>query len=237
MKNVFFGNYLKYIAFILAVIAVISSTSSAQLPTKTKSVTGPEKPGAKEKNKTDAQSKLHAQIVAIEKYCKEIDANKKEKSIVRKTFATIDSGKKGTRKVWLEFKNDKAREQADTGENLNENAFVWVRKNKIVAATFTFQDASRKWVHFGFYYFRPDGTLAKLDEELDRDKIKLVRKSYFSEEKKNIAGASNYFDGTTKLPTAPKNFGDRRIPVYKSVNDLPFYKLLNTDSPLPQKKP
>lgn len=186
------------------------------------------------KNPSDYDRK-HAQLAAIEKYCKEIDAYKKEKGVVRKTFATIDTGKKGTRKVWMEFKNDKAREQADTGENLNENAFVWLRKNKVVAATFTFQDTSRKWVHFAFYYFRADGSLAKLDEELDREKIKFVRKSYFSEDRKMLAGASNYFDGTAKQIAAPKNFTDRKAPVYKSVNDLPFYSQLNAEAS-PRKK-
>ena len=82
--------------------------------------------------------KNSSEIRAIETYCKQIDAFIKSHKTRVRILATIDDGEK-----WREFKSEKARQKADEGDNLNENAMVWVRNRKLVYAGFTFQSLSQ----------------------------------------------------------------------------------------------
>lgn len=164
-------------------------------------------------------------IAAIETYCRQLDAFVKEHKKQVRVWATIDAGGKR----WREFKSEKARQNADEGDNLNENAMVWVRNGKLVYAGFTFQSASRDWAHYVNYYFREDETLAKIDADLITfyGNMIVVRKRYYSEQGKLLKSSVQYLDLKTKKKKTPDDsFVDISFPVYKNIKSLPFYALL-----------
>lgn len=68
---------------------------------------------------------------------------------------------------WREFRSKAELEKAATRENLNQSAFVWMRHGKVVAADLAFTTPSGDYAHYITYYFREDGTLAKIQSRLN----------------------------------------------------------------------
>ncbi len=147
----------------------------------------------------------------------------------RRIFADVASGASDEPSRWQEFKTEAAREKADTGDNLNENAYVWLKAGKVVGVNFTFQSPSRDWAHFAMYYFREDGTLAKIQSQLNSfyGDMTVRRESFFKSDGQLLHTTVKYFDLNSQKPKKPeKDFPEFPVPVYKKVQDLPFYKLL-----------
>jgi hypothetical protein len=168
---------------------------------------------------------LKTELALIDSYTAEIDRFIKLQRGER-IFADISADEKSR---WREFKSDAARQQADTGDNLNDNALLWTRKAKVVGANFTFQSPSRDWAHFVMYYYREDGTLAKIDARLNTfyGDLSVVRKRYYDSHGKLIKSTLKYLDLHTQKPTKPTgDFFDEPIPVYRKVSELPFQNLL-----------
>jgi hypothetical protein len=107
------------------------------------------------------------EIATIESYVREVDRFIKNNPQSQRIFANVASGADEIPDEWRAFKSEKERAEADTGDNLNDNAYVWLRGEKVVGVDFTFQSPSRDWAHFVMYYYRPDGTLAKIDARLN----------------------------------------------------------------------
>lgn len=179
-------------------------------------------------NLADAQIENVAQI---DKYVKKISSLTKKTK--QRIFADIASdGKKAN---WKEFKTEKMREKADTGDNLNENAVVWIKAEKISAATFTFQSPSRDWAQFATYYFRPNGTLAKIESNLNTFYGSVTAKLnyYYDSKGKIIKQTASYFDLQSQKPIDLKKlkkereFIDEEVTVLKNTSKLPFIKLIN----------
>src|SRR5436190_19551210 len=58
-------------------------------------------------------------------------------------FANVAPGIERVPDDWRRFKSEEKRDAAETGDNLNENAYVWTKDGKIIGANFTFQSPSR----------------------------------------------------------------------------------------------
>lgn len=175
-----------------------------------------------------AQSKS-TNIASIEAYSKTVDQFIKRNKKAARIFANVASDNEQAKDLWREFKTEKARDKADTGDNLNENAYVWLKGGKLVGANFTFQSPSRDWAHFVMYYYREDGTLAKTESTLNTfyGNVTIKRNTYYAPNGKPLHTTTRYLDLNTQKPIKPKgDFFDEPTPVYSKVSALPFHHLL-----------
>lgn len=176
---------------------------------------------------TIAQS-LKLQIAQIDTYSAQVDRFIKQNPKTLRIFADI-SGVDQTSPQWREFRSEKDREKASTGDNLNENAYVWKGSGRVVGANFTFQSPSGDWAHLIMYYFREDGSLAKIDAQLNSfyGEVSVIRIRHYSERGGLLKSSSRHLDLQTRKPKKPDaDFIDQPIPVYRNVSALPFHKLL-----------
>jgi hypothetical protein len=175
------------------------------------------------------RERYSAEIATIESYVREVDQFIKKNPRSQHIFANVATGTEKVPDEWRDFRSEKEREKADTGDNLNENAYVWLRGGKVVGVNFTFQSPSRDWAHFVIYYYRPDGTLAKIDAQLNTfyGNITVIREKYYSGTGKLLKESTKFFDLKTQKKRKPsKNFEDEELPLYMKTFDLPFRHLL-----------
>ncbi len=168
-------------------------------------------------------------VTAVNTYAKDIDQFIKRNPKDHRIFGDTASGTQDEPSHWQEFKTEAEREKADTGENLNENAYVWLKGGKVVGVNFTFQSPSRDWAQFAMYYFREDGTLAKIQSRLNTfyGELTVRQEKFYSSEGKLLRTTKKYLDLNSQKPKKPgKDIQEFPIPVYRRVEDLPFYKLL-----------
>lgn len=180
---------------------------------------------AQQQGATLSTSRLTGKEAEIEDYAAEIDAYVKSHPGTERIFADTSSGAKVESAQWHQFKSEKERQEADTGDNLNSNAYVWLRDGKVVGANFTLQSPSRDWVQYVMYYFRTDGTLAKIASTLNTfaGDITVIRNDYYSSKGKFLKGTTHCQDLKTQQTKACGNFQDQPAPMYQKVSQLPFY--------------
>lgn len=174
---------------------------------------------------------IHSQtetVTQIENYVKSVSRLTKNKK--QRIFADTSSDENAN---WQEFKTETLRENADTGDNLNQNAYVWLENKKIVVVVFTFQSSSRDWAHFVNYYFRPNGTLAKVEAKLNTfyGNMTIERNYYVNTKGKILIKNIKYRDLSSQKPISNDDvkkrfFYDEGIKVFKTVSSLPFIKLI-----------
>jgi hypothetical protein len=117
---------------------------------------------------------------AIGSYTKSIDQFTKRNAKKRRIFGIIP-GEEDKPDKWAEFKTIAQEVQA----NLFDSAHVWRRDGKVVAAKFSLTSSSGDWYHYVDYYFRADGTLAKIHAQLNTFSgpdggISIVREKFYS---------------------------------------------------------
>jgi len=127
------------------------------------------------------------------------------------------------------FKTARQLEQA----SLDESAYVWLKDGKLVVAKMSFTSSSGDWYHFVTYYFRDDGTLGKIHAQLNTfaapgGGVSVVREKFYGADGKLLHATTRYLDLQSQRPRKRADFMDQPIPVYKTVRDLPFAKLLRT---------
>lgn len=178
-------------------------------------------------NQIQAQTETAAKIDAYTKTVSRLMETER-----KRIFADIASNGKATN--WKEFKTESLRDEADTGDNLNENAYVWMKDGKVAAATFTIQSPSRDWAQFVTFFYRADGTLSKAESELNTfyGSVTVKRNYYFNSKGKTIKQNVSYFDLESQKPVdiAEREklgeFIDRKVVFFKNTSGLPFIKLL-----------
>jgi len=179
--------------------------------------------------KKKANKQPTPQLAALETYCREVDSFIKRSKTHARIFANVASGVERIPDQWQEFNTENERQAADNGENLNENAYVWIRNGNLVGANFTFQSPSRDWVQFVMYYFREDGTLAATKETFNtfNGNMSVDRERVYDARGKLLRSSVKYSDlQTGRARKAGKDFADEEATVYRSVQSLPFYGLL-----------
>jgi hypothetical protein len=163
-----------------------------------------------------SQTKTSA-IAEIDTYTKQIDRFIKSKTRSR-LFADVSTSEKSR---WREVR-------AKQAEDLYEKAETWTREGKIVAATFALSSPSGDWVHFITYYFRADGSLAKIEAQLNTfyGNVSVLRDRYYDVNRKQLKATERYLDLETRKPVKRPDFMVNKIPMYSRVSTLPFGRLL-----------
>jgi hypothetical protein len=156
-------------------------------------------------------------IAEIDNYTKEIDGFIKTNPKSR-IFGDLSSTEKSR---WREVR-------AKQAEDLYEKAEVWTREGKVVAANFSLSSPSGDWVHFITYYFRADGSLAKIEAQLNTfyGNVSILRDRYYDANRKQLKATERYLDLETRKPVKRPDFMDNQIPMYSRVSTLPFGRLL-----------
>jgi len=171
-----------------------------------------------------------AEIAAIEAYIHETDRYAESNAKAARIFANVASGYKKGPDQWREFKSEGDRQKADRGGNLNENAIVWLNSGKVVLASFMFQSPSRDWAHYVTYYYRPDGTVAKIHSQLNTfyGHMSVIRESFYNASGELLESSTQYLDLKTheKIEKPREDFIDELIPMYRRSQNLPFIALL-----------
>ena len=156
-----------------------------------------------------------ADVAAIQQYVDTL-ASKLEKSPQRKFEKPLfpESSK------WREIKEWNVEGKID-------DAIVFFDRSAPMTVLLQFN--SEDHTLFAYYYFRPDGTLAKREEQLNtfNGEITALRDVWVSCDGKQLKSTKKYFILGSKTETTPgPNFIDRFAPLCRSVRDLPFYPML-----------
>src|SRR6266849_3538362 len=144
-----------------------------------------------------------AELASTNAYVKQVDWFRKSNNKRRRLFGNVGNEKDD----WREFKGKVAKGQTQP-EDLNEAAYVWTRRGKVVAVGFEFQSDSRDWGHFVTHYFREDGTLAKIHARLNTfyGDVTRIRDQYYSSNGKLLRTITRYGDIQTQKPKKHPNF-------------------------------
>ncbi|HVG32031.1 MAG TPA: hypothetical protein VM911_03095 [Pyrinomonadaceae bacterium] len=192
---------------LLALPCAFSLTVAAQTPTQRRTLPKP--------------TQTAPRIVAVEKYTDELDAYAKQNPQARRFFVNTSES---TAANWQEVSSEQETEN-------KASAVVWFRKDKPLIALVSSQamESSQKVT----YYFRENGTLAKIHSELfiKAGNMEAIRdRSY---DPKTFAILIRDFSRCFDFQTSQqKPCGDaaaleaKLIPVYMKSTELPFYALL-----------
>ena len=167
-----------------------------------------------------------AQLAEINSYVAEVDRFIKGNTKWRRMFGDVTT-EDDNKPKWREFKTK--REFDKLAGDPDESAYVWTRAGKAIAAAFTFTSQSGDWVHGIMYYFREDGTLAKLEARLNtfHGNVSVFRNQYFDKSGVRISSSERVLDLYTKKPAKKSvDYFDQPVTVFQKRTDLPFYKLL-----------
>jgi hypothetical protein len=178
-------------------------------------------------HKSRKQSALSSKLTAAEAYTKEVDNFIKQNPKRKRSFAKISVNKNVPGK-WREFKSQEELESAGTGDNLGENAVVWLRDGKTIGALLISEKRSRDWTQYVMYYFREDGTLVITKETFNTfyANISVERVRVYGSQGRRLHSSSKYFDLRTGEKKKPNGFASVPAPTYRRVRNLPFYALL-----------
>jgi len=167
-----------------------------------------------------------AQLSGINAYVAEVDRFTKRNTKARRIFADVATADNNN-PLWREFKSKREFDKFEG--NPDESAYVWTRAEKVIAVGFTYTSQSGDWAHMVTYYFREDGTLAKIEAQLNTfyGDVSVVRNQYFNNVGVRISNSERILDLKTQKPVKkPADYFDQPVTVFKKVSELPFYKLL-----------
>jgi hypothetical protein len=175
------------------------------------------------------QKRNATELAAIGSYTKSIDQFTKRNAGKRRIFGIVPEEEEGKPDKWFEFKTVRHAVQA----NLHDSAYVWLKDGKVVAVQFSLTSSSGDWYHDVSYYFRADGTLAKIHAQLNTfaspdGGISVVRDQFYSSNGKLLHTAIRYLDLKSQKPRKRGEFMDQPIQAYHNARDLPFLKLVRS---------
>lgn len=179
-----------------------------------------------------AQTKNTATIKQIDAYARSIDKitdRRKEPDIVIADVSDYDTDKP----EWRKFKSTKELEAFRGETETYTIAYNWRTNSKIVLAVFTIFSPSGDWVQYVTHYFRPDGSAAKVSNELRTfyGHYIVIREVHLNSKGKVLKKSTKYLDLPSGKPKKPSQdlFGDNPIlarnEYYKKVSALPFFSL------------
>jgi hypothetical protein len=174
------------------------------------------------------QAQNPAGVAAIEAYVKQMDAYVRRNARRGRLFAdTSDYTDQSAGPRWQEFRSKRAVERAEA----YSAATLWTNAaGSPVVAEFSLSSPSGDWAQYNTYYYRDDGTLAKLHSELRTfmGDLIVIRDRFFDSQRKLLQEKTRYLDLQTRRPkkVAADSFQDMPIEAYARTSDLPFYSLL-----------
>ena len=181
---------------------------------------------------------LQAQTVAvqvreIDSLVKKIDTQAKRAKAARLVFADVSDPQSDSPAKWQRFDTEKALDRHRDKTEAYTIAYVWRDRGKVVSTNFTLSSPSGDWVKYVYSYFRPDGSLARVETDyrtFNGDFI-VVRRRYFDSAGKQIKSSVTFRDLATRQPKkAPAEgvMGDdpNEVSYYMTSAKLPFAHLL-----------
>jgi hypothetical protein len=179
----------------------------------------------------EAQTKrgVQTEVRLVERYANQVERVVNNRRQPFRIFADTSSATEDSPSKWKEFRNETELDAASTGENLMEQARIWTVDQKIAGVKLMLTSPSGDWAHFVDYYFRADGSIAKIRGRLNTfyGNVSVIRSQYYSTTGKLLQSSTLYFDLTTQRRLRkPKEFFDQPVPVYLKVDHLPFNNLL-----------
>lgn len=172
---------------------------------------------------THAAQPRKPSIAQITTYVREIDTYVKRNPRSKRMFGDA-AEYEDNNSQWREFKTRAAFDKA----TLYESATVWTRTGKVIFASFTFTSPSGDWAHFINYYFRDDGSVAKIAAQLNTfyGDVSVLHDQYFNNAGIMLHSTRKFLDLKTRRPKKPGDYFDHPVPVYRKVSELPFNKFL-----------
>lgn len=177
-----------------------------------------------------AQNPLN--IASIEAYSKQMDAYVKRNSRSGRFFGDAANYEEADAPArWQEFRNKRALERAE----VYSAATAWTNPaGALLVATFSLTSPSGDWAQDTTYYYRSDGTLAKLHAELRTfmGDLVVIRDRLYDPNGKLLQERTRYLDLQTRKPKKVKEGDFMDIPpeLYAKTSNLPFYGLLKRRS-------
>ncbi|HEV7698944.1 MAG TPA: hypothetical protein VGO43_01810 [Pyrinomonadaceae bacterium] len=178
-----------------------------------------------------SSSAAQSTAVEIDKYVRSV---KKTEGARNRTIVADTATEEQTKAHWRVFPTEKALDRFREKSETYSIAYNWKLNGKLATSHFTDFSASGDWTEYTFHYFRPDGTIAKVEAELRTfygDWI-VIRHYYFDPAGKQIKKTSKYLDLTTNKPKKPTpempdvDAGVFAVTFYKRTNKLPFAGLV-----------
>lgn len=248
-RSVTFASSLTLLCIVALGVLAEAQAQTAQAQTPTLQAQA-QAPNPSTKQVTAAAGHQNLGVAAIEAYCKELDGFKKRNPNRARFFGDVSSWDQSGMTLhapapkWKEFKSRKARESANTGDNLYDVADVWIKDEKVVLAEFWFGSPSGDWSQSVIYYFRDDGTLAKMQSTYagfnlnpfpNREEFgaRLVQTRVYDANGKRLRKSLQCFELGEKgrQRKCSGDYSHHEGAVYLKVQRLPLYKVLNSPSP------
>jgi hypothetical protein len=167
-------------------------------------------------------------VAAIEAYGKQMDAYARRNTGRGRLFAdTSDYRDANSPARWREFRSKRALQRSEA----YSASTVWSNQaGDPVLAEFSLSSPSGDWAHNVTYYYRDDGTLAKLHSELRTfmGELIVIRDRLYDSKAKLLQEKTTYLDLKTRKPKKVEqgSFMDAPAELYAKTSDLPFYALL-----------
>ncbi len=177
------------------------------------------------------QSRI-AEIRQIDALVKKIDAQTRASKASKLVFADVSDYESDAPAKWQKFASEKALEMYREKSEAYSIAYVWLKAGRIAATNFTLFSPSGDWAKYVYSYFRPDGSLARVETDLRTfyGDYKVVRRRYFDSAGKEISRSAKFLDLQTGKPKkAPDGvMGDDpdEVDYYLTTVKLPFAHLL-----------
>ncbi|MBK6749040.1 MAG: hypothetical protein IPG67_03270 [Acidobacteria bacterium] len=138
-----------------------------------------------------------------------------------------------TKSKWKRFGSEKALEKFREKSETYSIAYCWKQGGKFVGVNFTDFSPSADWANYTFHYFRPDGTLAKVESEMRTFMGDYIVQTnfYFNRSGRRIGKTRKYLDLTTKKPKEPtpemkdENNSMFGFDYFKTTKKLPFARI------------
>ncbi|HVG32030.1 MAG TPA: hypothetical protein VM911_03090 [Pyrinomonadaceae bacterium] len=167
-------------------------------------------------------------IASIEAYSKQMDAYTKRNARAGRLFGDTRAYETGDEPArWQEFKTKRALQRAE----VYSAATAWTGSTgEPVVVNIDLTSPSGDWAQFNSYYYRSDGTLAKLRAEMRTflGDVIIIRDRFYDSKSKLLQEKTRYLDLQTRKPKKIKegDFMDMPPEVYAKTSTLPFYALL-----------
>jgi hypothetical protein len=167
-------------------------------------------------------------IASIEAYSKQMDAYTKRNARAGRLFGDTRAYETGDETArWQEFKTKRALQRAE----VYSAATAWTGSTgEPVVVNIDLTSPSGDWAQYNNYYYRSDGTLARLRAELRTfmGDVVVIRDRFYDSKGKLLQEKTSYLDLQTRKPKKIKEGDFMDIPpeVYAKTSALPFYALL-----------
>ena len=163
----------------------------------------------------------------IDADARRIDAFAKKNRPAALVFADASTDEK---QRWRRFAAEAALEKFRETQETYTIALGWRQGKALVHAIFTRFSASGDWAQYDSYYYRPDGSLAKIASELRTfyGSVIVLRDFYFDPRGRRIGRRVRYRDLNTNRPVAKPegDYNQPEIETYRRTKNLPFARLL-----------